>query len=87
MSFNPPNNIPTFSIQITDTDPYKEEIKKYSPKQLNKDDLEEMLEQQESLEKESSKEMYQVHVRLLTYRRVKFEKSEKGDIVLSIDDN
>ena len=86
MTFNPPNNIPTMSIHIADTDPYKEEIKKYE-KKLNKDELDEMLEQQETLEKESAKELYQVHVRLLTYRRVKFEKSDKGDILLSIDDN
>lgn len=86
MTFNPPNNIPTLSIQIADTDPYKEEIKKYE-KKLNKDDLEEMLEQQETLESDNSKEQYKVHVKLLTYRRVKFEKSDKGDIVLSIDDN
>jgi len=86
MTFNPPHNTPTLTIQIADTDPYKEEFKKYE-KKLNKDELDEMLEQQELLEKENSKEMYQVHVRLLTYRRVKFEKSEKGDIVLSIDDN
>ena len=86
MTFNPPNNIPTLSIHISDTDPYKDQIKKYE-KKLNKDDLEELLEQQNSLEKENSKELYHVHVRLLTYRRVKFEKSDKGDIVLSIDDN
>jgi hypothetical protein len=86
MTFNPPNNIPTLSILIEDTDPYREEIKKYD-KKLNKDDLEEMLEQQETQEKDNSKESYQVHVRLLTYRRVKFEKSDKGDIILSIEDN
>jgi hypothetical protein len=86
MSFNPPNNIPTLSIHISDTDPYKEEVKKFE-KKLNKEDLEDMLAQQETEEKENSREQYQVHVRLLTYRRVKFEKSEKGEIVLSIDDN
>lgn len=85
MSFNPPNNTPTLSIQIADTDPYKEEIKKFE-KKLNKDDLEEMLEEQENIEKEVlSRDLYNVHVRLLTYRRVKFEKNEKGDIHLVID--
>ena len=86
MSFNPPNNIPTLAIHISDTDPYKEEVKKYE-KKLNKEDLEDMLDQQETEEKDNSRELYQVHVRLLTYRRVKFEKSEKGEIVLNIDDN
>jgi hypothetical protein len=86
MSFNPPNNIPTLSIHISDTDPYKEEVKKFE-KKLNKEDLDDMLAQQETEEKENSREQYQVHVRLLTYRRVKFEKSEKGEIVLNIDDN
>lgn len=85
MSFNPPNNTPTLSIQIADTDPYKEEIKKFQ-KQLNKEDLDEMLEEQENIEVENlSKELYKVHVRLLTYRRIKFEKNEKGEIQLSID--
>jgi hypothetical protein len=86
MSFNPPNNTPTLSIMIADTDPYKEEIKKFE-KKLNKDDIEEMLGDQETLDLSnvSSKDLYYVHVRLLTYRRVKFEKNDKGEIVLTID--
>lgn len=88
MSFNPPNNTPTLSVMITDTDPYKEEVKKFENKKLNIDDLEAMLEQQETIEKQSgSKEIFQLHVRLLTYRRVKFEKNEKGDIILNIEDS
>jgi hypothetical protein len=85
MSFNPPNNTPTLSILIEDTDPYKEETKKFEEK-LNKDELEKMLEEQENVIKENvSKDLYRVHVRLLTYRRVKFERNDKGEIVLVID--
>ena len=86
MSFNPPSNTPSFSIQLSDTDPYKEEVKKYE-KKLNKEELENILEDETSEEKEVSKDKYQVYVRLLTYRRMKFEKSERGDIILSIDEN
>jgi hypothetical protein len=86
MSFNPPNNTATLSIKIDDTDPYTEETKKIQ-KKLNKDDIEEMLQEQVSDNENSSKERYKVHVRLLTYRRIKFEKNEKGEICLVIDNN
>jgi hypothetical protein len=86
MSFNSPNNTATLSIQISDTDPYTEETKKIQ-KELNKDDIEEMLKEQDSEAENSSKEKYKVHVRLLTYRRIKFEKNEKGEIVITVDNN